>query len=114
MTKKEEKYRSEHPNATPYEMLTEGVITQKRFDELNIMPEPQKPVMHEKEEKEMAKVKPTIVITNPIIPELTSFVQPSYGGRVHLKDKTTGKATLMSRGSAEREVKKYPNRYEII
>lgn len=99
----EQEYLAEHPNATPYELLTAEIITQARFAELDKMPDPVQ-----------QKVKPTIVIQKPIEPQLTSFTVAENRARVYLKDKTNGKSTLMSRGSAEREVKKYPRRYEII
>lgn len=112
----EQEYLSQNPNATAYEMVKAGVINQSRFDELSKAPEPVKMAdkMQVQEEIPMQKVKPTIVITNPIIPQLSSLAIPENKGRAYLKDKITGKSTLMSRGSAEREKKKYPNRYEII
>lgn len=109
----EQEFLEQNPSATPYELLSEGIITQKRYEELVALPEPVKQEVKEiPPHKETERVKPTIV-THKIIPELTSFSAPK-GTRVYLKDKVSGKSTLMSKGSAEREKRKYPNRYEII
>lgn len=114
----EQEYLAQHPNSSPYDLLMAGVINQSRFDELSKAPEPvnmaDKLQVQEEKPLEQQKVKPTIVITNPIIPKLSDLAIPQNKGRAYLKDKTTGKSTLMSRGSAEREKKKYPNRYEIL
>lgn len=113
----EQEFLLQNPNATPYNMVTAGVITAKRFEELSKAPEPVRQKIHEEEEgEEIQKIKPEIVKPTQVFiqPQLTSFTPTPNGTRVYLKDKKTAKTTLMSRGSAEREKKKYPNRYEII
>lgn len=116
---KEERYRKDNPDATPYDLLSAGAIDQARYNDL-ISHEQKSAIAVKPQESEDLNIKPAAsdkLIPNKVIqhraaPKLSQQNTPK-SGNVYLYDKTLNKTTWMSRGAAEREVRKYPHRYSI-
>ena len=137
---KEQRYLKENPEATPYDLLMAGVITQERFNELSEVADKGVQTVDEFKENKPAqktqsvkdfldnkpkpqtqsvqefvasnKLRPTKIVEHRTMPK-TSPAPQALGTHSYLTDKITGKTTKMARASAERELRKYPTRYTI-
>ncbi len=136
---KKQKFLKENPDATPYDLLMAGHMTQGEYDEATkenkgatqsvdeflkdkLKPEiktqtveqfiQNKPAQSVDEFLKGQKLKPTRTILHTNYPTLETYKAPK-SGNVYLNDKKLGKTTWIDASAAERWRKKDPQRYTI-
>lgn len=103
----EQQFLEQNPEATSYQMLLAGVITEERYNEINRTPAGVKVEVKE--------------VPNLVKPRLTQISNPykvqenvyESNRDVVLVEKSSGKRTSLSLVAAKKELIKYPNKFII-
>lgn len=110
MSPKDQQIINANKGATPYDLLTKHGLSQGGFNELTAIADEQAANVLK---AGTPKLSPNVAAAIPV----TTVHQPlpNQGQQVILRGKKgIGNGTLMDRQLAEKQVRKYPNDYEIV